>query len=76
MGDQNSPIASGESQNFQVRELAQASRSGGPKINLRLAAKNSCDNIFIEIGVCLEAYLHILSRWLTFSIFLDSSSFL
>jgi hypothetical protein len=46
------------------------------KSNGRLAAQHSRDDVFIEVGVCLEAYLHGFRRWLTFSIFLDSSSFL
>lgn len=76
MGDQNTTFAGCQSENIQVREKAEACRGCGLKINQRLATQEAGNNIFVEVGVCLEAYLHGFRRWLTSSIFLDSSSFL
>ena len=58
MGDQDSAVMCGPGQNLQVAEKAKARPVCCLEINLRLATQNSRDDIFIEVGVCLEAYLH------------------
>jgi hypothetical protein len=76
MGDQNATLAGRQSQNLQIRKRTQASRGCGTEVDLGLTTQNAGNNVFIEVRVRLEAYLHGFRRWLTSSVFLDSSSFL
>ncbi len=47
-----------QSQNFQIGKLAKARSRSGSKINSGFPAKNSLDDILVEIGVRLKPDFH------------------
>lgn len=58
MGDKDSRIARCHGQRSEVIQAAKAGFRGRSEIYTRLSAKDTGNDVLIEVGVCLEPYLH------------------
>lgn len=74
MRNQGTTLAGCQSQHLQIGEKPQSCGRSRLKINSWVPAKNPHDDIFVEVGVCLEADLHGFSCCLISSTFVAASS--